>query len=73
MLQGSPPILHSRAHTGTHPSTRSASGAAHLVGQQQARHGVPIRQHQLAVQILLPLLAVAERADVGDIKHDDAG
>lgn len=47
--------------------------AAHFVSQQQARHGAPIWQQELAVQILLPLLAVAERADVGDIKHDNAG
>lgn len=48
-------------------------GAAHFVGQQQAGHGAPVRQHQLAVQILLPLLAVAECADVGDIEHDHTG
>lgn len=53
--------------------TQSLLCAAHLVGQQQARHRAPIRQRQLAVQVLLPLLAVAEGADVGDIKHDDTG
>lgn len=52
------------------PSTPTA---AHFVSQQQAGHGAPVWQQHLAVQILLPLLAVAERAGVGDIKHDNAG
>lgn len=65
------PQLGKPRHTRTR--TRSASQAAHFVSQQQARHRVPVWQRQLAVQILLPLLAVAEGADVGDVEHDDAG
>lgn len=48
-------------------------GKVTFVSQQQAGHGAPVWQRQFAVQVLLPLLAVAEGADVGDIEHDDAG
>lgn len=66
-------ISYSWESPGTRVHTQSVSRAAHFVSQQQAGHGAPVWQRQFAVQVLLPLLAVAEGADVGDIEHDDAG
>lgn len=44
-----------------------------LVGQEQAGHGLSVGQGELAVQVLLPPLTVAESGGVGNVKHNDTG
>ena len=45
----------------------------YFVGQEQAGHGLSIRQRELAVQVLFPSLAVGEGCGVGDIEHNNTG
>lgn len=45
----------------------------YLVRQEQAGHGLSIRQRELAVQVLFPSLAVAKGSGIGNIKHNNTG